>query len=286
MAKMKAILCSLVIFCCLCCIVGGYPLGDLTLEGLLGGSEVMTVSRRRRAVDSSASNGCKYPGTVAVTVGSRVLFTGLYQRGTVRLPSDTLEILKLSNKFNVLTVYGDDGSATATIARDAIEGATVKNKDGTSTVKLSTDFSSTSCPTKDAILFDSATMAVDVSTCKIVSYGGSQTSLHTYNGELQTDPLAPNNMKGCCAHVMANILGRGPNLGHPAADVVANSFTCLRSQDGICNGDIGAPVYCLDGRSGRQVVVGMVDSGTCTAAEYFGAIDFTQGTLAGFSSSS
>ncbi|KAL8616880.1 hypothetical protein ACOMHN_041799 [Nucella lapillus] len=283
MEKSGVIIFCLVFVCFLFCHVEGYPIGDLTLEGLLEGSQVRTALRRRRAAVTAQTNGCKYPGTVAVTVAGRVLYTGLYQKGTIRLPTDALEIIKLSNKFNVLTIYGDDGTAKATIAQNALQAATQANTDGTSTIKLSTDFSSTNCASNDAILYDSATMNVDVTTCKTASYGGNGRTIHTYDKTLQIDPLGKSALKGCCADVMPNILGKAPNFGHPSKDAVSNSFTCLKSAEGICNGDIGSPIYCTDTRSGQEVVVGMVDSGTCKKGEYFGAIDLTQGTLTGFS---
>ena len=49
-------------------------------------------------------------------------------------------------------------------------------------------------------------------------------------------------------------------------------------------GDIGAPIYCLDTASKEQVVVGMATTASCTAGgETFVSVDLTGGQLSGFS---
>ncbi|PVD38641.1 hypothetical protein C0Q70_01258 [Pomacea canaliculata] len=197
-----------------------------------------------------------------------------------------LSLNKGSLSKETLTLVGGNGGATVTI-----KGGTLK--------ELNDDFrrhqqrqrynnyNSALRPQPDLVsrgvsrysLFQQSN--IDTSTCAFVSYGGDTTGLPVYTKNLTSLPLTTSSLQTSCCKELSDILGSSSSLGNydPSYE-----YTCTSTGGAVCGGDLGAPVYCKDKTTNKQVVVGMATNYGCVVGETFLALDLTGGNLAGFSS--
>ncbi|KAK7111425.1 uncharacterized protein [Littorina saxatilis] len=262
----------------LCGPLEGSSFFDLRLEDLLRKPlEMLGIARARRLSGGTAVTNCDYPGVVAVTFNGRIMCGGIHQGGKVTVPNDCAEFLEFVTRMGPAVVNGDDGTETGEIE----SVVATNNNDGTSTIPLTSALATTNCASNEYVAYDPS-MTIDTGTCEIISYGGLSKKGHTYDGSLQSAPLVDNPMQGCCADVLPNLESYA-TIGTIEAN--PDYYTCSKTEQGVCNGDIGAPIYCTDTASGSKVVVGMAATAKCSATgEIFVSIDLTGGSLTGFSS--
>ncbi|BFZ21714.1 hypothetical protein BsWGS_24753 [Bradybaena similaris] len=217
--------------------------------------------------DGQAVSQCDYPGLVLLVLPENglIICHGVRSNGVLYLPElcgrSLSDILPFSESLAL--IYGD-GTKNITISINST--GTLNNGIFQMDIPepLEPDCNG------EATLFNTS-MAVNSSTCELVSYGGDRDEAKIYDGSLKAAQLTKSTSTTCCMVILNSL-----TFSQKGVFIDPQSpRNCVASSGSTCGlADLGAPVYCKT-TAGAQVVMGLTASFPCENGGTFVLNDFT-----------